>query len=193
MSRSQHDVSALLVDVRNGDRAALDRLLPLVYGELRHIAHRYMQRRFAGQTLQTTALVHEAYIRLAGNERNVWQDRSHFFAVCAQVMRNLLIDRARSRQAEKRGGRAHRVSLEKVTGASSDDPIDLLTLNEALDNLAAFDLRKSRIVEMRYFGGMTAEETAEVLDVSPITVKREWLKARAWLYKYVHTGCDLKN
>lgn len=176
----------MLLDLRNGDRLALDRLLPVVYDELRHLAHRYMQRRFAGQTLQTTALVHETFLRLAGNDQAAWNNRSHFFAVCAQIMRNLLIDRARSRQAEKRGGGALQVPLDDSVQVAGDDPIDLLALNEALERLAEQDPRKSRIVEMRYFGGMTVEETAEVLGVSPITVKREWVKARAWLYKQVH-------
>ncbi|MEW6207805.1 MAG: sigma-70 family RNA polymerase sigma factor [Acidobacteriota bacterium] len=190
MSPSPNEVSQMLLDWRNGDRDALNRLMPLVYDELRRLAHRYMNRRFAGQTLQTTALVHEAYIRLVGQDQVVWQNRSHFFAVCAQVMRNLLVDRARSRQAEKHGGGARQVSLDEADVISPEKQIDLLALDEALDKLASLDPRKSRIVEMRYFGGMSVEETAEVLDISPITVKREWLKARAWLYHQMNTSSN---
>ena len=182
MSPSPNEVSQMLLAWRNGDRDALNRLMPIVYDELRRLAHRYMNRRFAGQTLQTTALVHEAYMRLAGQDHVDWQNRSHFFAVCAQVMRNLLVDRARSRQAEKHGGGARQVSLDEAAISTPEKQIDLLALDEALDRLAVIDARKSRIIEMRYFGGMSVEETAEVLDISPITVKREWLKARAWLY-----------
>jgi RNA polymerase sigma factor (TIGR02999 family) len=175
---------------RNGDNEALNRLIPLVYDELRQFAHRYMNKRFAGQTLQTTALVNEAYLRMVGQDQVDWQNRTHFFAVCARVMRNLLVDRARSRQADKHGGGARRVSLDEAAIVLPERQIDLLALDEALDRLAGIDPRKSQIVEMRYFGGMSVEETAEVLAVSPITVKREWLKARAWLYRELDQRSD---
>lgn len=177
------EVSHLLAAWRNGDPEAFDKLMPIVYDELRRLAHRYMKRVAAGQTLQTTALVHEAYLRLAGREDVDWQSRAHFFAVCAQVMRNLLVDRARARQAIKRGGDRTRLSLEDVAAGSRQEYIELLALDAALEKLSAIDARKGRIIELRYFGGMSVEETASVLQLSPITVKREWVKARAWLYR----------
>jgi RNA polymerase sigma factor (TIGR02999 family) len=182
MTPSTQQVSQLLLAWRAGDNAAFDRLMPMVYEELRRLAHRYMRRVPAGQTLQTTALVHEAYLRLAGHGDVEWQNRAHFFAVCAQVMRGLLVDRARSRQAIKRGGGLHQVELRDETPAPSQDE-KLLALDDALERLSAVDPRKTRIVEMRYFGGMSVEETAQVLGLSPITIKREWSKARAWLYR----------
>ena len=183
MTPSTQQVSQLLLAWRAGDVAAFDRLMPMIYDELRRLAHRYMRRAPAGQTLQTTALVHEAYLRLAGHRVVDWQNRSHFFAVCAQVMRSLLVDRARSRQAQKRGGGLHQVELKDETAQAATQDEKLLALDEALERLASLDPRKTRIVEMRYFGGMSVEETAQVLNVSPITVKREWSKARAWLYR----------
>ncbi len=168
---------------REGDLGAFDRLMPMVYDELRRLAHRYMRRVPEGQTLQTTALVHEAYLRLVGQGDVDWQNRAHFFAVCAQVMRSLLVDRARSRYAIKRGGGLRQVELEDAGAKSPSQDEKVMALDEALERLAAIDPRKSRIVEMRYFGGMSVEETAQVLDVSPITIKREWSKARAWLYR----------
>jgi RNA polymerase sigma factor (TIGR02999 family) len=183
MTSSTQQVSQLLSAWRAGDIAAFDRLMPMVYDELRRLAHRYMRRGPAGQTLQTTALVHEAYLRLAGHRDVDWQDRTHFFAVCAQVMRGLMVDRARSRQAIKRGGGLHHVEFKEETAPAGTQDEKLLALDEALQRLATLDPRKTRIVEMRYFGGMSVEETAEVLKVSPITVKREWSKARAWLYR----------
>lgn len=190
MAPSPQEITQLLLAWRNGDNEALNRLIPLVYDELRQFAHRYMNKRFAGQTLQTTALVNEAYIRLVGQDQVDWQNRTHFFAVCARVMRNLLVDRARSRQADKHGGGARRVSLDDAAIVLPERQIDLLALDEALDRLAGIDPRKSQIVEMRYFGGMSVEETAEVLAVSSITVKREWLKARAWLYRELDKRSD---
>lgn len=190
MAPSPQEITQLLLAWRNGDNEALNRLIPLVYDELRQFAHRYMNKRFAGQTLQTTALVNEAYIRLVGQDQVDWQNRTHFFAVCARVMRNLLVDRARSRQADKHGGGARRVSLDDAAIVLPERQIDLLALDEALDRLAGIDPRKSQIVEMRYFGGMSVEETAEVLAVSSITVKREWLKARAWLYREMDKRSD---
>jgi RNA polymerase sigma-70 factor, ECF subfamily len=169
MTGSPKEITQLLLAWRNGDRDALNRLIPLVYEELRRFAHRYTNRRFAGQTLQTTAIVHEAYIRMVGQDQVDWQNRTHFFAVCARVMRNLLVDRARSRNADRHGGGARRVTLDEAAMILPERRIDLLALDEALDKLALIDPRKSRIVEMRYFGGMSVEETAEVLAVSPIT------------------------
>ena len=168
---------------REGDAGAFDKLMPMVYDELRRLAHRYMRRVPAGQTLQTTALVHEAYLRLAGHGDVDWQSRAHFFAVCSQVMRGLLVDRARSRHAIKRGGGLQQVELNDAAlqGPSQDE--QLLILDDALERLSTIDPRKTRIVEMRYFGGMSVEETAQVLNLSPITIKREWSKARAWLYR----------
>lgn len=156
--------------------------MPMVYDELRRIARRYVGRQGAGQTLQTTAVVHEAYLRLAGQDDVAWQNRAHFYGVCAQVMRGLLVDRARARTAVKRGGSQYKVSFVDGLAASNDKDIDIVALDDALETLAAIDPRKARIVELRYFGGLTVEETASFLDLSPITIKREWLKAKAWLY-----------
>ncbi len=188
MTSSPQQVTELLHDWRNGDRQALDELMPLVYEELRRIAHRYMRRERPGQSMQTTALVNEAYLRLVGSAPAEWQDRAHFFAISATVMRHLLVDRARARQYEKRGGGARQVSLDEAAVVSPAQDLDLLALDEALDKLAEVDERKSRLVELRYFGGLSAEETAEVLGVSEITVKREWLKAKAWLYRELTKG-----
>jgi RNA polymerase sigma factor (TIGR02999 family) len=179
--RSTQEVTQLLLAWRDGDREAFDKLVTIVYDELRRLAHRYVAKGLAGQTLQTTALVNEAYLRLAGQDQVDWQNRAHFFAVAAQVMRSLLVDRARARQAARRGAGAHQVPLDEATAISPQPDLDLLALNEALEKLAAFDQRKSQIIELRYFGGLSVEETAEVLALSPITIKREWLKAKAWL------------
>jgi RNA polymerase sigma factor (TIGR02999 family) len=183
MTPSAQHVSNLLIAWREGDVGAFDRLMPMVYDELRRLAHRYMRRVPEGQTLQTTALVHEAYLRLAGQRDADWQNRAHFFAVCAKVMRALLVDRARSRYAIKRGGDLHQVELEDAATQCLAQDAQLMALDEALERLAVIDPRKTRIVEMRYFGGMSVEETARVMDLSPITIKREWSKARAWLYR----------
>jgi RNA polymerase sigma factor (TIGR02999 family) len=188
LSTSPEELTGLLVEWRNGDRTALDRLMPLVYDELRRIASRCMKRERVGHTLQTTALINEAYLRMAGQPATDWQDRAHFFAVAATVMRHLLVDRARSRRYEKRGGSLQRVTLDEEAIVSSQRHADLLALDEALGKLAQFDERKVKIVEMRYFGGLSAAETAEVLGISEITVKREWLKAKAWLYRELSEG-----
>ncbi len=188
MTSSPQQVTELLHDWRNGDRQALDELMPLVYEELRRIAHRHMRRERPGQSMQTTALVNEAYLRLIGSTPVEWQDRAHFFAVAATVMRHLLVDRVRARQYEKRGGGARQVSLDEAAVVSPAQDLDLLALDEVLAKLAAIDERKSRLVELRYFGGLSAEEAAEVLGVSEITVKREWLKAKAWLYRELTKG-----
>jgi RNA polymerase sigma factor (TIGR02999 family) len=182
MAQSPEEITRLLQAWRNGNRDALDKLMPIVYDELRQIAHRYIRRQAAGQTLQTTAVVHEAYIRLAGQDDVAWQNRAHFYGVCAQVMRGLLVDRARARGAAKRGGGQYKVSVVDDLASKSNSDIDVVALDEALERLAAIDPRKARIVELRYFGGLTVEETGSFLELSPITIKREWLKAKAWLY-----------
>jgi len=189
MTANAEDLTGLLIEWGQGDKAALDRLTPLVYDEIRRIAHRYVQREREGQTLQTTALVNEAYLRLAGSANISWQNRAHFFAVTAQVMRHILIDHARRRQYVKHGGDAQRVSFEVANSEtalmSQPRAAELLALDEAIEELAKIDQRKSRVVELRYFGGLSLEETAEVLEVSLMTVRRDWRAAKAWLYKRV--------
>lgn len=181
---SAHNLTELLIEWREGDKTALDKLTPLVYDELRRIAHRYVRRERNGHTLQTTALVNEAYVRLAGSKNIAWQNRAHFFAATAQVMRNVLIDHARRRLFAKRGGEAKQVPIEEALSAMSDQRADeLVMLDDALQELAKMDERKSRVVELRYFGGLSLEETAEILDVSLMTVRRDWRAAKAWLYR----------
>jgi len=177
-------VTQLLLDWRNGNQAALDQLIPLVYDQLRRIARRYVNREGQGHSLHTADLVNEVYLKLVNQQEADWQDRAHFFAVSAQIMRHLLVDHARSKQRAKRGGGAIQVALKEELVSTSQTPgIDLLALDQALDRLAQHDERKCRIVELRYFGGLSVEETAEVLGLSAITIKREWLKARAWLFQ----------
>lgn len=179
---ASREVTRLLVDWGNGDRAALDELMPLVYDELRRLAGRYMRRESPGHTLQTSALINEAYLRLV-DQRNVkWQNRAHFFGVAAQLMRRILVDHARNRSRAKRGGGAQMVSLVD-SAATSVEIAEVLALDEALNELAEMDPRKSKIVEMKFFGGLTTEEVAVILDVTPRTVEREWRKAKAWLYR----------
>ena len=177
------DLTGLLLEWRHGDKAALETLTPLVYDELRRIAHRYVRREREGHTLQTTALVNEAFVRLAGAEKIAWQNRTHFFAVTAQVMRHILIDHARRRHYTKHGGQARQVALEDAAAMSRQRAAELVMLDEALEELAKLDPRKSRVVELRYFGGLSLEETAEVLQVSPMTVRRDWRAAKAWLFR----------
>jgi RNA polymerase sigma factor (TIGR02999 family) len=187
MTINADDLTGLLIEWGQGDKAALDRLTPLVYDEIRRIAHRYVQREREGQTLQTTALVNEAYLRLAGSANITWQNRAHFYAVTAQVMRRILIDHARRRQYVKHGGETQRVAFEvaisEVGLMSQPRAAELLALDEALDELARLDPRKSRVVELRYFGGLSLEETAKVLEVSLMTVRRDWRAAKAWLFR----------
>jgi RNA polymerase sigma factor (TIGR02999 family) len=181
---STHTVTDLLRAWAAGDQAALDELLPLVYDELRRQARRYMRAQPSGHTLQTTALVHEAYLRLVGQSHVDWQSRAHFLGVASKAMRSILVDHARARRAAKRGGTARAVTLDEAGGvpdAGSQRGVDVLALDEALARLAELDLRKSQLVELRYFGGLGIEEAAVVLGVSPATVKREWTTARAWL------------
>ena len=182
---SQPNLTQLLLEWQQGDRRAFDVLTSLVYDELRRIAHRCVQRERDGHTLETTALVNEAYLRLAGEHRIEWQNRAHFFAVMAQVMRHVLTDHARRRHYAKRGGHQQRVSLEESSVMSPQRAAELVALDEALEELSRVDPRKSRVVELRYFGGLSLEETAAVLEVSVMTVRRDWRAAKAWLYKAV--------
>lgn len=176
------EISTLLRAWSDGDRSALERLTPIVYDELRSLAHRYMRRERPGHSLQTTALVNEAYMRLMDYKRMRWQDRAHFFAVSAQVMRRILVEHAR-RHNLKRGAGMQKVSLEEAAVMGGDPDVDLVGLDHALDALAQIDPRKVQVVEMRFFGGLSVEETAEVLKISSVTVKRDWTVAKAWLYR----------
>lgn len=177
------ELTQLLLAWSDGDKSALDRLMPLVYQELRRLAHRYMRRERGNHTLQTSALVNEAYLRLIDQTSVRWQNRSQFFAIASQMMRRILVDYARTRGYAKRGGEAIRVSFDEGTVAAQEQAADLIALNEALNRLAEIDARQSQIVEMRFFGGMSVEETAEALNLSPATIKREWSTARAFLFK----------
>jgi RNA polymerase sigma-70 factor (ECF subfamily) len=182
MATTPHEVTRLLVDWSNGNQAALDQLMPLVDRELHRLAHHYMRHEKPGHTLQTTALVNEAYLKLI-DQRNVqWKNRAHFFALSAQLMRRILVDHARKRKYAKRGGDAQKISFAEVMAVSPERSADLIVLDDVLKKLAAIDLRKSKVVEMRFFGGLSVEETAEALGVSPLTVKRDWKMAKAWLY-----------
>lgn len=174
-------VTRALLGASAGDRQALDHVLPMVYGELRRIAQRALRGERPGHTLSATALVHEAYLKLVQLERVTWQDRAHFFGVCANEMRRILISHARKRHAERRGAGASHVPLEDVIAAAVERPGDLLALDEALDRLAALNERQARVVECRYFVGMDVEETSTALGISPATAKRDWTAARAWL------------
>jgi len=185
---SPQEVTQLLAAWGQGDRSALDRLLPLVHAELRRIARRQMSQERPGHTLQATALVNEAYLKLAGQQEFEWQNRAHFFAVAAQVMRHILIDHARAHAREKRGGGAIQVSLNEIAVVNEDQAEHFIALDEALRSLEYLDPQKSKIVELRYFGGLSIEETAEVLDISSRTVRREWQRARAWLYRMITEG-----
>lgn len=184
------DVTTLLLEWRAGDDSALNRLIPLVYRELRQIARRCLQREGAGNTLQTAGLVNEAYLRLVRCSRVQWRDRAHFFAVASQLMRRALVDAARKRNFQKRGGDVTRVALDEVDVASREPHLDLLALDEALNLLAQFAPRKARVVEMRFFGGLTTEETAAALGVSADIVKREWRTAKLWLLRSLSEAGD---
>jgi RNA polymerase sigma factor (TIGR02999 family) len=178
-------ITQLLLDWSGGDRTALDRLMPLVYQELRRLAKSYMRRQNPGHTLQTTALVNEAYLRLIDSSRVNWQNRTHFFAIAAQLMRRILVDSARRRNSLKRGGVLREVSFEEVFAVPSEEKTDIIALDEALNILAQLNQRQSQIVEMRYFGGLSEEEIAAALDISVRTVRRDWSVARAWLYRRI--------
>lgn len=182
------EVTRLLQAWSDGNAAALEQLIPLVYAELRRLAARYMRREDPRHTLQTSALINEAYLRLVGARGVQWQNRAHFFAVSAQAMRRILVDFARARQKVKRGGGARPLSFDDAIIAAPERGADLLALDEALERLAAFSPRQSRVVELRYFGGLTEEEVAALLEVSPRTVRNEWGLARAWLYRELTRG-----
>jgi RNA polymerase sigma factor (TIGR02999 family) len=182
-SASTHEITLLLQAWGSGDESALERLTPLVYNELHRLAHRYMAAEQPGQTLQTTALVHEVYLRLIDANAVNWQDRAHFYAICARLMRRILIDFARSRNYQKRGGHFPHIELEEAVTVSAVVGSELLALDEALKELAKLDPRKSEVVELRFFGGLTVEESAAALKVSPETVMRDWKLAKAWLLR----------
>jgi len=182
---SRQEVTDLLIEWSEGNQEALNELMPLVYDELRRVASRYLRKERTGHTLQTTALVHEAYLKLVDQKKMSWQNRVQFFAAAAQVMRHILVDYARNRRAFKRGGEYCRLSLDEAIISSEEKNPDLLTLHEALNNLTAIDAQQSRVVELRVFGGLTVEETAEALGISARTVKREWAMAKAWLHKQI--------
>lgn len=177
----------LLINLTKGDRGAVDALLPLVYSELRSLAGNYLRRERADHTLQPTALVHEAYLRLVDQTQVNWQNRAHFFGVAAQMMRRILVDHARAQLANKRGGNLEKVAWDETVVGDLEASADLIDLDEALQELAAVDEVKSRIVELRYFGGLTVEETAEAMGVTPITIKRHWRLAKAFLYDKLRT------
>lgn len=178
----------MLLAWNNGDEQALERLMPLVHDELHRLAHRYMGGERPGHTLQTTALVNEAYLRLVDSSRVRWQNRAHFFAVSAQLMRRILVDFARARQKLKRGGGVVELSLDDALLIAREPNAELIALDDALKTLATFDERKSRVVELRFFGGLTVDETAEVLQVSPVTVMRDWGLAKVWLLRELERG-----
>lgn len=179
-----HDVTLLLRKVSDGDETAPDKLLPLVYDELRKLARHYMESEREDHTLQATALVHEAYIRLVDWENVSWENRAHFFAVAAQVMRKILVDHARKKKANKRDF-GQKIALDDMVSFSSEREIDLISLDDALESLEKFDKMQAKIVELRFFGGLTIEETAHALKSSPMTVKREWTVAKAWLKREI--------
>ena len=188
MTPAPQELTQLLVDWSNGDQAALGRLLPLVNAELRRLAAGYMRRENPGHTLQTSALVNEAYLRLIDQQHVQWQNRAHFFGIAAQLMRRILIDHARKAQYAKRGGGAVKVSLDEAAAVTEARAAELLAVDEVLERLTAMDARKGRIVELRFFGGLSLEETAEVLGISSPTVQREWRAAKAWLHRMLTDG-----
>jgi RNA polymerase sigma-70 factor, ECF subfamily len=182
MHADTHDVTQLLLQVSGGDRAAVDALLPLIYQELRRLAGGYMKNERVGHTLEATGLVHEAYMKLIDQTRVEWRNRAHFFGVAAQVMRRILVDYARGHQASKRGGSAEKVELQEGLAASTGRSSELIAVDDALEELQKRDPEKSRIVELRFFAGLSIEETAEVMGMSTATVNRHWRLAKAWLY-----------
>jgi RNA polymerase sigma factor (TIGR02999 family) len=180
---NSHQISLLLIDWGKGDEYALEQLMPLVYDELRRMARNYMRRQPSGHTFQTTDLIHEAYLKIAGGEHRNWQSRSHFFGVAAKAMRHILVDYARSKHNQKRGGWQERVTLAENMRATNESSEDIVALDEALDRLSVLDDRKVRVVEMKFFAGLNIAEIAEVLKVSPETVKRDWSFAQTWLLR----------
>lgn len=188
VARPLHDespspVTQLLVRWRAGDREALEALMPLVYDELRRLAHHYLRQERSDHTLQSTALVHEAYLRLTGQNPPEWQSRAHFFGIAAHLMRQILVEYARSRGTAKRGGNAPRLALDAAAAVGQQTDVDVVALDQALQALTELDAQQGRIVELRFFAGLTIEDTSEVLGISPATVKRDWTTARAWLYR----------
>jgi RNA polymerase sigma factor (TIGR02999 family) len=179
---SSHQITLLLVNWSGGDEFALEQLMPLVYDELRQMARRHIRRQPSGHTFQSTELIHEAYLKIAGQDEHKWQNRAHFFGVAAQAMRHILVDYARSKQSQKRGGWQERVTLADITAAGNQAK-EIVALDDALNGLATLDERKSRVVELKYFGGLTTEEIAEILKISPETVKRDWSFAKNWLLR----------
>jgi RNA polymerase sigma factor (TIGR02999 family) len=186
------DVTQLLVNWSRGDQAALEQLMPLVYGELRRLAAAYLRRERSNHTLQSTALVNEAFLRMVQQHEVQWRNRAHFYGIAAQMIRRILVDYARSQHAEKRGSGAVKLELDEAMAVAQTAPdVDLLLLNDALDRLAQLDERQSRVVELRFFAGLSIEETAEVLHLSPASIKREWHTARAWLFREMSTARDV--
>src|ERR1043166_2288146 len=176
------EITQLLMNWSQGDKAALDQLVPLVYPELRRLAKRHMDREGSAHTLQTSALINEAYLKLVNRQNVQLQNRAHFFSVAAQVMRHILVDHARTRNYAKRGGGATKLPLDEAAAFTEQRAAQLIALDDALRDLAALDARKSQIIELRFFGGLSLEETAEVMDISPSTIQREWRSAKAWLH-----------
>jgi RNA polymerase sigma factor (TIGR02999 family) len=193
MGTAPEEITQLLINWRHGDKAALDQLMPLVYEELRRLARGFMGRERSDHTLQTSALINEAYLRLVDQDGTNWQNRAHFFAVAAQIMRHILIDHARSYGYEKRGAGAKRVGLDEAIVLSEERARELVALDEALTSLATVDPRKSRIIELRFFGGLNIDETAEVMELSPTTVQREWRAAQAWLRRFIKGEHSAEN
>ncbi|HEU0253711.1 MAG TPA: sigma-70 family RNA polymerase sigma factor [Pyrinomonadaceae bacterium] len=183
MQPPPENITELLASYGRGDKESLDRLMPIVYEELRRQAARYLRREQPGNTLQTTALIHEAYVRLVDQRNTQWQNRAHFFGIAAQMMRRILVDHARAKKRVKRGGSEIRVSLSDATVAAKEQDLDVVALDAALERLALIDEQQSRVVELRFFSGLSVEETAEVMGISKSTVKREWSMARAWLHR----------
>ncbi|HEY3138817.1 MAG TPA: sigma-70 family RNA polymerase sigma factor [Blastocatellia bacterium] len=183
MTTSPKSITQLLIDWRDGDESARDKLFPLVYAEMRRLAHSYMRKERAGHTLQTSALINEAYIRLVDHKGMRWQNRAHFYAIAALAMRRILVDRARHHLAARHGGSSRRVDIDQAALVTAERAPEIIALDDALTALAALDARQAQIVEMRYFVGLSADETAEVLGVSPVTVNRDWRAAKLWLLK----------
>src|SRR5262245_6858524 len=191
VNRTPDELTQLLIAWSKGDARALEQLAPLVYAELRKLAHRYMNRERPGHTLQTTALIHEAFLRLLNNPQERWQNRAHFYAIAAQMMRRILVDYARTNLRTKRGGETTRIALEDIDVPVREPALDLdvIALDEALETLSKIDMRRRGVVELRFFGVLSVEETAHVLEVSPDTIVRDWRVAKAWLFRYLnHAG-----
>jgi RNA polymerase sigma factor (TIGR02999 family) len=188
MTGANQNITLLLVASSAGDRQATDQLMPLVYDELRSLAQAHLRRERPGHTLQGTALVHEAYLRLVDQKQVKWQNRAHFFGMASQMIRRILVDHARGHKAAKRGSGAAKLSLDEAILATARTDVDILALDDALNDLAKFDPEQSRIVELRFFGGLSIEETAEAVGLSVATVNREWSAARAWLFRHISRG-----